>query len=191
MDEVRLIEQDDPGPFCPLCGRESLRIGGLCEECASEELGNESAVCHCGLAAEDHVWPKVDHNFVPQRATEAETEDAAFIRAIVAAPNDAAPRLVFADWLDDRGQHERAKAHRKDRTDVLPCRGCGLSDKVLVFSDKQLAVCPDCCDKAEHADGWTGHKWEHDEWERGRVCVYCGIPRRHTDYSEWEYEGDL
>jgi uncharacterized protein (TIGR02996 family) len=30
-------------------------------------------------------------------------DDEAFIRAIVAAPGDDAPRLVYADWLDERG----------------------------------------------------------------------------------------
>jgi uncharacterized protein (TIGR02996 family) len=31
------------------------------------------------------------------------TDDEAFVRAIVAAPGDDAPRLVYADWLDERG----------------------------------------------------------------------------------------
>jgi uncharacterized protein (TIGR02996 family) len=31
------------------------------------------------------------------------TDDEAFVRAIVAAPGDDLPRLVYADWLDDRG----------------------------------------------------------------------------------------
>ena len=31
------------------------------------------------------------------------TDDEAFIRAVVAAPGDEAPRLVYADWLDERG----------------------------------------------------------------------------------------
>jgi uncharacterized protein (TIGR02996 family) len=31
------------------------------------------------------------------------TDDEAFVRAIVAAPADDAPRLVYADWLDERG----------------------------------------------------------------------------------------
>jgi uncharacterized protein (TIGR02996 family) len=31
------------------------------------------------------------------------TDDEAFIRAVVAAPADDAPRLVYADWLDERG----------------------------------------------------------------------------------------
>jgi uncharacterized protein (TIGR02996 family) len=31
------------------------------------------------------------------------TEDEAFIRAVVDSPGDDTPRLVYADWLDDRG----------------------------------------------------------------------------------------
>lgn len=31
------------------------------------------------------------------------SDEADFIRAIVAAPDDAAPRLVYADWLEERG----------------------------------------------------------------------------------------
>lgn len=36
------------------------------------------------------------------------TDDAAFLAAILAAPNDNTPRLVYADWLDEREQPERA-----------------------------------------------------------------------------------
>lgn len=45
-----------------------------------------------------------------RRAAEGERP---FLRAIKAAPKDAAPRLVFADWLDENGQSERAKAIRE------------------------------------------------------------------------------
>lgn len=31
------------------------------------------------------------------------TEEGAFLRAVHAAPEDSAPRLVYADWLDERG----------------------------------------------------------------------------------------
>ena len=31
------------------------------------------------------------------------TDDDAFLQAVVAAPGDDAPRLVYADWLDERG----------------------------------------------------------------------------------------
>jgi uncharacterized protein (TIGR02996 family) len=36
-------------------------------------------------------------------------DDEAFLRAIGAAPEDDAPRLVYADWLDDRGDAARAE----------------------------------------------------------------------------------
>jgi uncharacterized protein (TIGR02996 family) len=36
------------------------------------------------------------------------TDDEAFIRAIVDAPGDDAPRLIYADWLDERGDRRFA-----------------------------------------------------------------------------------
>lgn len=35
--------------------------------------------------------------------------DADFLRAILAAPDDDAPRLIYADWLDENGKPERAE----------------------------------------------------------------------------------
>jgi len=40
------------------------------------------------------------------------SDRAAFARAICAAPRDMLPRLAFADWLDERGQHQRAELIR-------------------------------------------------------------------------------
>jgi uncharacterized protein (TIGR02996 family) len=38
----------------------------------------------------------------------------AFLKAIEAAPwDDEAPRLVYADWLDERGEHEEADRQRQ------------------------------------------------------------------------------
>lgn len=37
------------------------------------------------------------------------TDRAAFLRRIIAAPADDLPRLVFADWLDEHGEGERAE----------------------------------------------------------------------------------
>ncbi len=37
------------------------------------------------------------------------TDDAAFIQAIRAVPFDDAPRLIYADWLEERGQSDRAE----------------------------------------------------------------------------------
>src|SRR5437868_14865571 len=36
------------------------------------------------------------------------TEEA-FIQAIIADPDDDAPRLIYADWLDEQGESERAE----------------------------------------------------------------------------------
>lgn len=41
------------------------------------------------------------------------TEREAFLRAIAADENNAFVRLVYADWLDDHGDHEEAEHQRK------------------------------------------------------------------------------
>src|SRR3954463_15201453 len=46
----------------------------------------------------------------------AMTSEEAFVQAILADPEDDTPRLVFADWLDEHGQHARAEFIR------LQCR---------------------------------------------------------------------
>src|SRR4051812_32708846 len=33
----------------------------------------------------------------------------AFLQAILDDPDDDVPRLVYADWLDDQGEHDRAE----------------------------------------------------------------------------------
>src|SRR3954452_928314 len=37
------------------------------------------------------------------------TDRAAFLAAIAAAPDDDLPRLIFADWLDEHGDPDRAE----------------------------------------------------------------------------------
>ncbi|MBA4065059.1 MAG: hypothetical protein C0501_15360 [Isosphaera sp.] len=64
------------------------------------------------------------------------TEDQAFVRAVVDGPGDETPRLVYADWLDDRGDprgpYLRAeweavgrRTRRVRRADLV--RLCGLA----------------------------------------------------------------
>lgn len=67
-----------------------------------------------------------------------------------------------------------------------PCRACGTTAEVICYSEAnpQTAVCPDCCDTAEHADGETGHQFTHDPSERDWVCNYCGICRRFTRHAD-------
>src|SRR5678815_2596982 len=40
---------------------------------------------------------------------DAMTDEPAFIRAVLDCPHDDTPRLVYADWLDEHGQPERAE----------------------------------------------------------------------------------
>jgi uncharacterized protein (TIGR02996 family) len=37
------------------------------------------------------------------------SHEAAFLQAILDSPDDDTPRLVYADWLDEHGQTERAE----------------------------------------------------------------------------------
>jgi uncharacterized protein (TIGR02996 family) len=48
------------------------------------------------------------------------TQDEAFLQAILDAPEDDTPRLVYADWLEDHGQAERAQLIR------LQCEAAAL-----------------------------------------------------------------
>lgn len=48
--------------------------------------------------------------------------DEAFIQSIREAPGDDAPRLIYADWLEEHGQAERAEFIR------VQCRLAGLSE---------------------------------------------------------------
>ena len=66
------------------------------------------------------------------------TAEAAFLADILADPSDDAPRLIFADWLEDGGRPERAELIRlqiaRERDPVIyhgflclpesPCKGC-------------------------------------------------------------------
>jgi uncharacterized protein (TIGR02996 family) len=43
------------------------------------------------------------------RYTEGMSEHDGFLQAVREAPDDDAPRLIYADWLDDHGEHARAE----------------------------------------------------------------------------------
>src|SRR5262249_54353685 len=50
-------------------------------------------------------------------------QDRAFLDAIIEDPEDDTPRLVYADWLDDQGEAERAELIRLQYDD--PCSRIG------------------------------------------------------------------
>jgi uncharacterized protein (TIGR02996 family) len=84
-------------------------------------------------------------------------EEAAFLRAIYADQSDSAPRLVYADWLDERGDPrgtvirivertramspEAARREWADQVDLLARRlPLGLWSRVLGYDDEAAAV---------------------------------------------------
>lgn len=73
-----------------------------------------------------------------------------------------------------------------DEQQTPPCRVCGKGQPVLCYPDDTTqTICPNCCDTATHADGDTGHQWDHDRYEKDYECRHCGIYRRCTQYA-WD-----
>jgi uncharacterized protein (TIGR02996 family) len=82
--------------------------------------------------------------------------EAAFLQDVIAHPNDDAPRLVFADWLDERGESARAEFIR------LQCERARLpleDEKQSPLQARELRLL------AAHSTSWrSGHPLLH----RGR-----------------------
>jgi uncharacterized protein (TIGR02996 family) len=78
-------------------------------------------------------------------------QERGFLRAIIAAPDDDLPRLVFADWLDERGHHARAEfirvqcelAGTGDASSFGYCRGTG-SDLTYPSHPVRCGKCAPC-----------------------------------------------
>lgn len=75
------------------------------------------------------------------------THEEAFIQAIRETPNDDAPRLIYADWLEEHGQADRAEFIR------VQCRLAGLTEadpeqSILLARAERLL--------REHWDEWVG-----------------------------------
>jgi uncharacterized protein (TIGR02996 family) len=77
------------------------------------------------------------------------TEDEPFLQAIVASPEDDAPRLIYADWLEERGDPRGEFI----RTQVALAR-MGMDDQRWGrFMGRQRALLD------EHRAAWLGSPW--------------------------------
>jgi uncharacterized protein (TIGR02996 family) len=82
--------------------------------------------------------------------------DDGFIRAILEAPEDDGPRLVYADWLDEHGQPERAEFIRIECEQVVIHRDpeCAPNrwdnPRFWELEDRGRELCK------RHAAGWFG-----------------------------------
>lgn len=87
--------------------------------------------------------------------------DEALLRGVLEAPSDDAPRLVYADWLEERGEAERAEyirskirwPHRADHVEYM--RGNAVGCPVLEWPDSMASIC--------------GTREYQPEWHRGFI----------------------
>jgi uncharacterized protein (TIGR02996 family) len=91
--------------------------------------------------------------------------DAAFIRAILDAPDDDVPRLVYADWLDERGDAARSEFVRV-QCELATCQlaqdpACVRAHSVEThrLPDGRTGACGTC---------WDGHRRRERELLTGR-----------------------
>lgn len=78
-------------------------------------------------------------------------EEQAFFRAIRARPDDDLPRLVYADWLDEHDEHDRAQFIR------IQCElASGTNDGEPLSDERRRAL------EAREAELFAGHR---AEWE--------------------------
>jgi uncharacterized protein (TIGR02996 family) len=74
-------------------------------------------------------------------------DDEAFLRAIIDNPDDDLPRMVYADWLDEHGQPERAEFIRVQCELSRPPQARSDFDKLWGRSEELLAG---------HKEEWLG-----------------------------------
>jgi uncharacterized protein (TIGR02996 family) len=77
--------------------------------CQQGEGGIIRPGCAATLATNHHVQYDGDGPGTNRTTEVAMTHDDAFLQGIIESPDDDAPRLVYADWLDEHGQPERAE----------------------------------------------------------------------------------
>lgn len=78
-------------------------------------------------------------------------DHATFLRAIIASPADDGPRLVYADWLEEQGEGERAEFIRL-QIKMATCRMCHRKDG-SERKDSYAANCGRCVPGRERERG--------------------------------------
>jgi uncharacterized protein (TIGR02996 family) len=92
---------------------------------------------------------------------------ASYLRTILEYPEDDAPRMVFADWLDDRGHHERAEFIR------IQCADPDGEQFRIGARTATAAIAP--------RQGFTdGHPVLVGEWPKTRRLVAIAM-----DFQDW------
>ncbi len=82
-------------------------------------------------------------------------DDEAFLRAVIDNPDDDLPRLVYADWLDEHGEPDRAEFIRVQCAMARPPMTKADFERRWARSEELLAV---------HKERWLGPLSEFVEW---------------------------
>jgi uncharacterized protein (TIGR02996 family) len=106
------------------------------------------------------------------------TEDEALLRAVLATPDDDAPRLVYADWLDEHGDPARAAFIR---TQVELARRPADPDRVLQLRKAEVALL-----RANRA-AWTA--WVPG-WAEARTFRRGFVEGIRADAADWIANAD-
>lgn len=122
-----------------------------------------------------------------------------FLQAILASPDDDAIRLILADWLEERGDGDRAEFVRA-QVEIAATEGyqgeryCAAANGLLRVGVADCVKCRPCCLRrrewgllAEHGTEWIRPLAEIVGLERwGWAGVTCGPndPRQHWG---WKY----
>jgi uncharacterized protein (TIGR02996 family) len=114
------------------------------------------------------------------------TEDG-FLQEIIAHPEDDAPRLVYADWLDDRGEADRAELIRLQievaRIERANPRGPRMS-QVEVQGRRWAVALHLCGDSHEWSDDARARPLRDRAWDLVRQhCEAWGAPFRNRASS--------
>src|SRR5215216_381899 len=75
------------------------------------------------------------------------TTEAGFLHDVREHPDDDAPRLIYADWLDDHSQHERAELVRAQCELARPTTG---GPRLLELGERERQLL------SEHGPAWAG-----------------------------------
>ena len=108
------------------------------------------------------------------------TDRETLLAGIVAHPADRVRQMVFADWLDEHGEHSLAAKVRE--YDGLICVACGESG-VCGDPQKIAKKCWAC-----HGDGWV-HRCQHEACgNEGLTCLGLWAPESDAgDPEEPDY----
>jgi uncharacterized protein (TIGR02996 family) len=116
--------------------------------------------------------------------TAAAREQAAFLAAILAAPEDDTPRLVYADWLEEHGDEAHAEFIRV-QCELARGPGCGHA----YLDSPARAACPQCgrfdalrCRERELYPEWLA---ADDLWMATAFNPEC---RTFTGPPPWRWE---